>query len=799
MGKRGCQSSDLTALDADLKSRLVSTEELSLSVSSCLRRIQEFTPAIWWDRSCDVALIVGTFVHGLGNYEAMQNDEGLPFSFRIRKFSASDEACVAAQRQFQAAAAAARGVFDNALEAAKTKSQLEVQAAVAAAAAASSEREKDALALREGGAAADAVISNMPEQASDHLFDIDGDDSHFVTLPRLQHKIVASIRSKAVDTAMIKGADAAPVPQKTENNSGKDGETNGRRKTATSHALSMPDARVLDHRLSNLLTELERNAYPDEAVDMDLDSTSSEHSSWPCSDDVSVNIRIRSKGAASVYGAAAESDGIRCEYRGIGFNGTQCGASHRSLDDGTDFSIGAASVELSQVAYGPDAPRYLRSIGVPMNLTRFALGALINADDRCVESMLSREHARYNGTTKLTNGASPETKGESSTALKEDATKVTNGESSKTKEESGSVSKADAASSSKDAPEAVVSTAKDVPEAVDSNSKPKDESYVIPKVFADSPVLRASVCVVTLHYGFPLTEQGGTKVDKSLWTGLREQSGIVDDVPPDSIFHIDQFKDLVKEIADDVEVPDSKVLQDYVESCLIPHCLRLCVMGNGPRTMNRGSKGKYETAVGISLYPEHSDKLQSPLPDPCLALSEQSLEALAYAFAILRRVRLIRASSRIASGGHVSMEKLDEVLRSPFSRKSMTGLPVWWCPWIHDAALLLHAGTRGLFAVLRDRSRDANDQNNIAFSHNAIVQHTYSTFAVEENLPRAIAEDSPPEAVTEWIEIHAKQFPSANVLERRLAFLCAKVTEMVDCGFRYDNLPMFDHGGWPRN
>ena len=690
----------------------------------------------------------------------MQNDDALPFSFRIKKFSAMDEACVAAHRHFQIAAAAAKGVFDSALECAKIKAQEEVQAAVAAAAAASTEREQDAKALRGGGAAADAVLSNMPEQASDHLFDIDGDDSHFVTLPRLQHMLIASMESNTLPLDTSITSDAVTTATNTEGNSGKDGDQNCRRKSLSHQLLSMPDARVLDHRLNHLLDELERNAYPNETVSTQLNSETCDPSNWPCKEDVSANMRIRSKGITFIYGVAADKEDFRCEYEGIGFNGTQCGASHRSLDDGTDFSIGAASVELSQVAYGPEAPRYLRSIGVPMCLTRFGLGALVNADDRCVERMLSCERLRYSDTTKVANGSSSKVNGEPSPAPE-----------------------ADTVSSTTDIPEAVV-------------SQPKDD-FVIPEVFKNNAVLRASVCVVALHFGFPLADDDCKKVDRSLWTGLREQCGIVDDVPPDNLFHIDQFRTLVVEIADAVDVPDSDVLRKYVESCLLPHCLRLCVLGNGPTTTNRGSKGKYETAVGISLYPEHADKLQSPLPDPCLSLGEQSIEALACAFAILRRVRLIRAASRIAGGGKVSMDRLEQVLRSPFMRKSMAGLPVWWCPWIHDAALLLHAGTRGLFAVLRERN--STSENSVAFSHNAIVQHTYSTFAVEENLPRSIADDSPPEDVTDWIEVHAKQFPSANLLERRLAFLCAKVTEEVDCGFRYDNLPMFDHGGWPRN
>ena len=155
-------------------------------------------------------------------------------------------------------------------------------------------------------------------------------------------------------------------------------------------------------------------------------------------------------------------------------------------------------------------------------------------------------------------------------------------------------------------------------------------------------------------------------------------------------------------------------------------------------------------------------------------------------------------SACIIASGKVAPDKVDVVLRSSFMRKSMDGLPVWWCPWIHDAALLIHASTRGLFAILRDRKCEEN--GSFAFAHNTIVQHMYSTFVAEENaLPRSIVDESPPEDVTAWIEKHAKEFPSTNALERRLAFLCSKATEHIEGCERYDNLPMFDHGGWPRN
>jgi len=208
----------------------------------------------------------------------------------------------------------------------------------------------------------------------------------------------------------------------------------------------------------------------------------------------------------------------------------------------------------------------------------------------------------------------------------------------------------------------------------------------------------------------------------------------------------------------------------------------------------RGSKGEYTTAYGISVYPEPTEDLQSPLPDPCLALSEHSMEATAVASAVLRRHRLMRSACKIASG-RLSLSQLEEVFHSPFLRKSMNALPAWWCPWIHDAALLVHACTRGLFAILRDRTED---DPSFLFSLERISQNMKTQFDTNEGLFPPSGEVEESEKV-EWIDLQAREFPSACVLERRLAFICAKASESFGDEYRYDNIPMFDHGAWPRN
>jgi hypothetical protein len=790
LGRRGCPTSNFTSMDADLKARLVSTEELLLGVSVHLKNVTLRPPVAWWDRSCDIALLVGTFVHGLGNYDAMLNDESLPFAFKIKQFAESDEACAAAQKSFSCAAKATSKVFHDALEAAKIKDQLQIQAAVAAAAAASSKREKDAVALREGGEAADAVSTAVHDTPADKLYEIEGDDSHFVTLPRLKKMVHESVLSR--QSSVVPESQATALPQQAPSNDDVvvTEEKSGRRKGNTQQVLAMPDARILDYRLHYILSEVERKAYPEEGTDIEADSPIVSNKLWPSSEIVSINNSIKNRASLRVFGDAAE----RFEVMGIGIHGMQAGSTHRTLDDGSDYFIGSANYDLSQIAYGSDAPRYLRAIGVPMNMTRFAVSALVHADGHCVEGLLKAE--------KLRNMVDDEKRSPRNEMRNEEQSKT---EGNAPKEENN-VASSDATTPIED----FADKAKQTPESADLTNghkkspealpvSPQKVASSIPTVFEGSSKLRGAVCAVLLYYGFPFKEEKQLKVSSALWQSIRANSVSSDDVPSECMFEAGRFVSLVKEFHDDsADLPDFDTIKQYVFDCLLPHCLRLCLMGNGPTTDNaRGSKGEYETAFGISVYPEPTENLQCGLPDPCLPLEEHSVEALAVAYAILRRSQLMRSAMELAAG-KLDTVKMDAVLRSSFMCKSMAGLPVWWCPWIHDIALLVHAATRGLFSIIKDRTSAGTAP--LVFSQDSILKHIQSTFISEDSkLPRSFTHSSPDDS-QKWIQHVAQEFPTVNVLERRLAFLCAKATEhLQDEEARYDNLPMFDHGAWPRN
>lgn len=764
-----------------MKARLLSTEELTLSLNTLFSNIKHKAPATWWDRSCDIALLLGTFVHGIGNYEAMLNDETLPFVSKISKYAKSDTMCCDAQSRFIRAAIATKKVCDDALEASKLKAQKEVQKAVAAAAAASLKREKDAAALREGGVAADAVISTMGEQPMDHLYEIqEGKDEHFITLPRLKRSIGSSVRSSPPNSSEDEG-DASKSLQTQKESKGAD-DNKGRRKRILFDTLPMPDARVLDFRLNLLVTQIERNlsGRSEETVAF----TYSTPKVWPASEIVVLNQRMRdSMTNFALQANSKQSLDQTIEYAGIGMNGTQCGVTHRTVDDRTDFSIGAASPDLHQVAHGPESPRYLRALGVPMTFGRFGLVALVHAEEECLDRMLENEHKRF-----YSDGEKNEVPNEP---------KDTNLQS-ETTQDLKSPKQQEGGEGGKESNE-VQRTKTEMPVEGENVVSRSIATISVPSPFQDNATLRAGVTSILLNFGCPVFGSGESKIcstlSKTIFQDLSQNQ--LDQLSQTRLFGEEDFAALLQTACGDESIPNSDTIKDYIEGYFLPHCLKLCMYGNNATThITRGSKGEYETPDGTSTYPEPAEKLQSPFPDPCLPLSEQSMEAVGVASAILRRVRLMRCILNLSSG-KIQTHQLREILHSRTMRKSMSGLPVWWCPWIHDAALLTHASTRGLFSILNDI--DSESKAGPIFSRTAILQHIRSSLFADASTARSIQGASSPDESSAWIESYANEFPSLNAIERRLAFLCAKLTEDLENESRFDNLPMYDHGGWPRN
>jgi hypothetical protein len=170
------------------------------------------------------------------------------------------------------------------------------------------------------------------------------------------------------------------------------------------------------------------------------------------------------------------------------------------------------------------------------------------------------------------------------------------------------------------------------------------------------------------------------------------------------------------------------------------------------------------------------------------------------------RAKLMKAVRFIAGGG-VPVEDLITFLKGPVMRKNLDGVPIWWCPWIHDLAVLVNAATLGLFSLHAPSSsgyRRVSAIVNHCLGREAIEKHIRSVFIDGQFGNRPILPQCLLNAkgfdVNHWMTELASQLPSARVLERRLALICATLTSLVelpDEDFRYDNVPMFDHGGFP--
>jgi hypothetical protein len=113
----------------------------------------------------------------------MRNDEELPFGKHIGSYSDRDVGCTEAARFFVISTMVARQIFDAALECSKAKAQLEAHAAVAAAVAATKKAQAEG--------ATDEPIKNASAGVMDavNLLDVEADDLHMVTLPRLNRQI----------------------------------------------------------------------------------------------------------------------------------------------------------------------------------------------------------------------------------------------------------------------------------------------------------------------------------------------------------------------------------------------------------------------------------------------------------------------------------------------------------------------------------------------------------------------------------------------------------------------------------
>eukprot|EP00571_Detonula_confervacea_P013933 CAMPEP_0172304572 /NCGR_PEP_ID=MMETSP1058-20130122/5968_1 /TAXON_ID=83371 /ORGANISM="Detonula confervacea, Strain CCMP 353" /LENGTH=2415 /DNA_ID=CAMNT_0013015859 /DNA_START=210 /DNA_END=7457 /DNA_ORIENTATION=+ len=731
MGKRGCLTNDYSTLDLDLKARFITTEELMYALSikmSVALESYKLTCPPWWDRSCDLGLLMGTFFHGLGNYEAMRNDEDLPFANKIKSYVMCNNTEAESYRHFEVAADAAKQVFDTALVTMKRKFQEQTHAAVAAVFAATKN-------------AGEIDVKSTYLAKTQKM-----DDDDIVSLTRLKDSAVKAFR-KPFDLSSKAG-----------------------KNSSLNYSLPLPDSKHLDYLLVQLVKNIESNSHPPEPPKCHKRESTNAVSKDPPEQGentngniISTNREILQKAKSSKHTVPKETGRTQ-----LLFAGSLSGADKKPRDDGSDYFLGAASQELASIAVGADSSRYQRGPYVPMIVTRFALGAILQAEESAIECLVNN-HSE----SSTENGSSQDNQQQNSTPVVTE-----NGEETQS--------------------ELAVTASRDKEEGeMQPTKKPPANNGPAWQYIKDNTTLRASLCTAMLQGGCPSSPPNDTFINISaeLRLELNRNPALLPPMPFSCLssptpmnkcpfFSMeDAFCPLFKSEGVNWLVKKES-LDEYFQLVLLPHCLKLCLTLAGEQTKVASDQGKNDVYLGRPNYEN-----LSPLPDPFIPLEDHSEEAMAHAYAILRRTKLMK-SIRFIVGGGVPLKVLTGFLLGPVWRSQAMGIPVWWCPSVHDLGLLVHAALYGLGSITTV----------LPLQQSFIEQHVRATFIDgtanrKPALPKCFLDEASKEEIDAWVEMHSKQFPKFHVVEHRLALICSHLTVGTDA--QYDNVPMFDEGGWP--
>jgi len=720
MGKRGCLTSDYSIMDMDLKARYITTEELiyalSIKMPVALESYKLNCPP-WWDRNCDLGLLLGTFFHGLGNYEAMRTDEDLPFVNKIKSYAMCNSAEAEAYHQFEMSASAAKSVFDTALVTMKRKFQEQTHAAVAAVFAAS----------QNAGGSDVKVTYNARAQEMD--------DDDYVSMHRLKDECIQAFR-------------------KSNGTSSKSGQIS---------LLPLPDSKHLDYLLVKIVESIESNSSQfmlDNSRQQDQNVVKSEDSSG-IEDGNSIEMIIATNTKILHQLKSPPSHLVKNDlgHRQLLFTGSlSSGADKKPHDDGSDYFLGAASQELASIAVGADSSRYQRGPFVPLIVTRFTLGSILQAEDSLIDCLLND--------------------------MKKDIAAATIDAKQDTLNPTTTISVTN---------EIGEDVQLNSVESTDVNEKPREKYQYI----KDDTTLRASICTNILNGVYPSSPSCDDKfmhISAELLHEVKSNPALMS-FTPTATTQFSTLKDVFSTMLENAghhwptnHVNEDESMDDYLQSVLLPHCLKLCLTLAEEQTKVVSDRGKTDVYLGRPSYSN-----LSPLPDPYIPLVNHSEEAMSHAYAILRRYRLIK-SIRFIVGGGVSIQSLKEFLRGHIWHSQTMGVPIWWNPMIHDIGLLVHAALYGLGSITIVS----------AMQQRSIVQHIRKHFVdgiatisggvtEEPYLPKCLLVSE--EEINTWVNNHAKQYPTFQVIEHRLALLCSHLTVGTDA--QYDNIPMFDECGWP--
>jgi len=295
------------------------------------------------------------------------------------------------------------------------------------------------------------------------------DDDDIVSLPRLKEATVKAFR------------EPFDLSSKAE------------KESSQNYSLPMPDSKHLDYLLVQIVKNIESNTLPFEPPncyykqESNRDTVKGEDPTDQGNStkrSIATNWNILEKAKAS-KGTVRK----RIEHNQLIFAGSLSSADKKPQDDGSDYFLGAASQELAGIAVGADSSRYQRGPCVPLVVTRFALGAILQADESVIKCLVD------NSSGKSAKHGSSQNDHSSSPFGVED-----------TKEGP----KYESAAASTAGQEGDLQTPEKIHARQHTSNNEPTWQYI-----KDDPTLRASLCTAMLQGGYPCSTSNGRFVNVS--------------------------------------------------------------------------------------------------------------------------------------------------------------------------------------------------------------------------------------------------------------------------------------------
>jgi hypothetical protein len=168
------------------------------------------------------------------------------------------------------------------------------------------------------------------------------------------------------------------------------------------------------------------------------------------------------------------------------------------------------------------------------------------------------------------------------------------------------------------------------------------------------------------------------------------------------------------------------------------------------------------------------------VPNPLLGASEHHYAARGLCHLFLIRQQMLRAAQFILSTPDLAQHLVD-YLRTAGGR-NVDGMPLWWCPWIHDLGTLVGLVKYGFLSL-----REMKEDEQLPFTARYLDTHVRQVFLLGSSsmLPCGVDDVSSNAEAELFVQAAVLMFPEYRDLECRMMRILEDVTRCLPMEHAY--------------